>query len=205
MNTEKGEARRRAHPESDLRPATRLMYCSKRRGETGTEHTVSNMVPVSRFKREELEEAISTMEAISSAAMLSSQLEPDANIGIDPEARRDLDDPIDPTNISGLPFYTFTKDNLKETVFQKLWAKGEAIVVTGLLDSFEIRWTPEWFTHTYGREVCEVVNCETGEATETNVAEFFALFGNDDREKNLLKLKVCNARSSEPGSSRRID
>ncbi|KAG6336334.1 hypothetical protein ID866_2759 [Astraeus odoratus] len=59
------------------------------------------------------------------------------------------------------PTVTIADSDLTEEVFRPLWAKGEPIVVTGLLPKFQIQWTPEYFIQKYNSQNCLILECQT--------------------------------------------
>lgn len=95
----------------------------------------------------------------------------------------------DPAAVPCHSTHYFSKEMDEET-FKPLWARGEAVVVHGLLDQFKIKWTPEYFIDEHGEQKCLVMNCDNNKEQETNVAWFFEQFGKSDREGGVLKLKV---------------
>lgn len=96
---------------------------------------------------------------------------------------------VDPAGVPSHAVHYFPKDISEET-FKPLWAKGEAVVVQGLLEEFKIEWTPEYFIHEHGEQTCLVVDCEKDKVSETTVEGFFEQFGKKDRGDLILKLKV---------------
>ncbi|KAG8794161.1 hypothetical protein FRC12_000341 [Ceratobasidium sp. 428] len=92
---------------------------------------------------------------------------------------------------SGVPTHPISRfsSEITEEQFQPLWARGEPVVVHGLLDKFKIRWTPGYFIDNYGREQCHVVDCVTDKRSRLRIKEFFQEFGKADRGEGVLKLK----------------
>lgn len=87
----------------------------------------------------------------------------------------------------------FTDEELTEDVFRPLWAHGDPIVVTGLLEKFKIPWTPEYFRREYERTECHIVECQSDVRTKPRgifVSEFFEMFGKYDNRDGVWKLKV---------------
>ncbi|KAI0029130.1 hypothetical protein K488DRAFT_16888, partial [Vararia minispora EC-137] len=91
----------------------------------------------------------------------------------------------------GLPVYptqTFLGSELTEMAFQRIWARGQPVVVTGQLDKFQLRWTPEYFIDKYGAEPCQLVECQSEHSRSAHVADFFRMFGRP-RDASVWKLK----------------
>ncbi|QRV72004.1 JmjC domain, hydroxylase [Ceratobasidium sp. AG-Ba] len=134
---------------------------------------------------------------LSPAPVIASPtMSPNHEHGISPEVsvkagkRHSAPQPvyIDPANLPSHPIHYFSKD-ITEEKFKPLWATGQAMVVQGLLDSFKIDWTPEYFIDRYGGQECFVVDCKTDKSTLSSVEEFFSQFGDPDRGDEILKLK----------------
>ncbi|KAG8935880.1 hypothetical protein FRC02_005879 [Tulasnella sp. 418] len=167
----------------------RLMACSFK-----DEHTISKFLPVSRFSKEELEELIGDMKKMEIDEAAQRSLLTGSNDTSYPEmpsptAHIAATDPVDPSGVGSHPVYVFPSDALDENAFKLLWAKGQAIVVTGLLSKFELSWNPEKFIEDYGSQQCEVVECRTNQVKLTHVGAFFKKFGQFDERKECLKLK----------------
>ncbi|KAG8690807.1 hypothetical protein FRC08_010350 [Ceratobasidium sp. 394] len=101
---------------------------------------------------------------------------------------------VDPAGVPTHPINYFSRDITEET-FKPIWARGEAVVVQGLLDDFKIKWTPEYFIQEYGEQDCFIVDCDTNKETWSTVEGFFKLFGLADRGNAILKLKDWPARA----------
>ncbi|KAI9771439.1 MAG: hypothetical protein M1840_002059 [Geoglossum simile] len=73
-----------------------------------------------------------------------------------------------------------------ECLFRNIWhlqgdrTRGMPIVISGMLDRFNVAWTPDYFIRNYGDEQCWVVNCSTNETVHggetVTVGEFFSAF-----------------------------
>ncbi|KAI5122159.1 hypothetical protein M0805_007058 [Coniferiporia weirii] len=104
-----------------------------------------------------------------------------------------LDDlpPTSPTDLKPptwpIPYYTAT--NLSEPVFAAQWARGTPLVVTGLLNRFALRWTPDYFIKTYGPQPCIILECQTDSNKKVTVGEFFSCFGKYEGRSECWKLK----------------
>ncbi|EKM59423.1 uncharacterized protein PHACADRAFT_249898 [Phanerochaete carnosa HHB-10118-sp] len=91
-----------------------------------------------------------------------------------------------------IPFYeprVFSDAELTDEVFSEMWAKGEPLVVTGLLPKFRISWTPEYFTQKYGTQTCLILECQTDLNKRVSVGEFFSWFGKYEGRRDCWKLK----------------
>jgi lysine-specific demethylase 3 len=98
--------------------------------------------------------------------------------------------PDDPARIPQHPFQTFADTDLTEAMFRSKWSKGETMVVTGLLKKFSHDWSPEYFIKTYGKEECEIMDCDTQRVKVIKVGDFFQMFGDYSARRKILKLKV---------------
>ncbi|KAI0300519.1 hypothetical protein B0F90DRAFT_1723573 [Multifurca ochricompacta] len=102
---------------------------------------------------------------------------------------------VNPFNIGdGIPFHptvTFSDSALTEETFRQVWAEGRPLVVKGVLDKFNIKWTPEYFIEKYGDHSCTIVDCVTEAKQEVTVGWFFAMFGKYDEriDSRVWKLK----------------
>ncbi|KAG9017653.1 hypothetical protein FRB90_000349 [Tulasnella sp. 427] len=176
---------------NDKKVDQRLMYCQG----GVAEHYGADLRPITRFRTDELETAIADMGTIIVDGRMNafSRAEPQAGLlsQHQPIMRRDLSDPEDPSNIGTLPYYVFSADNLTEDIFKPLWARGETVVVTGLLAMFQHQWTPNEFIRRYGTLKCKVVDCKDDDEklTEMAVERFFSNFGKYEGRKTCWKLK----------------
>jgi [histone H3]-dimethyl-L-lysine9 demethylase len=88
------------------------------------------------------------------------------------------------------PTRWFTDDDLTDEVFRPIWARGEPLVVTALLNKFRIKWTPEYFMEKYGTQTCLVIECQADVNKRVSVSEFFSRFGKYENRSEWWKLKV---------------
>jgi [histone H3]-dimethyl-L-lysine9 demethylase len=86
----------------------------------------------------------------------------------------------------------FTEAELTDDVFRLLWAKGQPLVVTGLLNKFQIQWTPEYFIEKYNSQSCLIIECQTDVNRRVTVGDFFAMFGKYENRTECWKLKVLS-------------
>ncbi|KXN84230.1 Lysine-specific demethylase 3A [Leucoagaricus sp. SymC.cos] len=75
------------------------------------------------------------------------------------------------------------------SVFAPIWQRGEPIVVTGCLDHFQIKWTPEYFVKHYGEQTCLIIECQTDVNKRVTVGDFFQMFGKYNDRTECWKLK----------------
>ncbi|KAK7471132.1 hypothetical protein VKT23_002545 [Stygiomarasmius scandens] len=91
------------------------------------------------------------------------------------------------------PIRRFTNNELTEDIFRAMWAKGEPLLVSGMLDKFAIQWTPEYFIQKHGDQLCLIVECQTNRNERVNVGKFFSWFGQHSPEREerneIWKLK----------------
>lgn len=87
------------------------------------------------------------------------------------------------------PTVTIPDSDLTEDVFRSLWAKGEPLVVTGILPKFQIQWTPEYFVQKYNSQSCLILECQTDINRRVTVGEFFSQFGEYQGRTECWKLK----------------
>lgn len=99
-------------------------------------------------------------------------------------------DVIDPSSSPSRPLHRFRGPELSEVDFKRVWATGEPLVVSGLLQKFNIAWDPEYFKEKYGENECTIVDCSTNDMQKSTVGDFFDLFGDHDRGDSIKKLKA---------------
>jgi lysine-specific demethylase 3 len=80
--------------------------------------------------------------------------------------------------------------DLRYDVFRELWAKGQPLVVTGLLEKFQIKWNPDYFIEHYYTQSCLVIECQSDVNKRVTVGEFFQDFGKYEGRRDTWKLKV---------------
>ncbi|KAF7776524.1 hypothetical protein Agabi119p4_4917 [Agaricus bisporus var. burnettii] len=180
-----------------------LSRCAKK-----DKHSTRDFSPVSRFFKEELIEAIAEMEGLlaQEAGLSRQELNPgrptilELNSGRIPTlsgalappctapTRSLITAPILSDEIRRYTYNEVSKGN-SFTVFAPIWVLGEPIVVTGCLEHFKIAWTPQYFIDHYGKEICVIIECQSGEKKRTTVSEFFNMFGRYEGRANRWKLK----------------
>ncbi|KAI0047285.1 Clavaminate synthase-like protein [Auriscalpium vulgare] len=106
-------------------------------------------------------------------------------------------DPLPPSNSvdendPGLPSHTmpsYADGTLTEEEFRKVWKKGIPLMVTGVLDKFQIKWNPSYFMQKYQSQTCSIVECQTDANKRVTVGEFFKMFGAYEGRTECWKLK----------------
>jgi len=118
------------------------------------------------------------------------------NTGIPPDPSTftagPLTAPQSATGLSTIPSHDtihFTDAELTYDIFRRVWAKGEPLVVTGLLPRFHVQWSPEYFTSKYGSQSCLILECQTDQNKRVTVGEFFSWFGKYEGRRDCWKLK----------------
>ncbi|KZO94902.1 hypothetical protein CALVIDRAFT_193322 [Calocera viscosa TUFC12733] len=170
------------------------------------QHNFENFIPVTEFIISELEAHILEMKketdcdtdtSISAAAPLgmpsTTAVDPDTIVVVAADARSKStwSPPVDPSGVASLPVHEFHHTQLDEETFRKIWARGEPLVVSGVLDKAQLQWTPQYFTEKHGTAACTIVDCDDDKAKliPSTVAEFFNDFGHYDGRATILKLK----------------
>ncbi|OBZ75086.1 hypothetical protein A0H81_05024 [Grifola frondosa] len=142
-------------------------------------HAAADFVPMSRFCKTELQNAITDMQDLLDMVEAESLLVPElkSSTSLTPGINSDTltsalsrsSTPVEaPTwSISQAapsetpPSHTtlrFSNDELTDNKFKQVWQKGEAIVVTGLLPRFGLQWTPQYFQEKHGSDRCSIVD-----------------------------------------------
>lgn len=75
-------------------------------------------------------------------------------------------------------------------VFAPIWTLGDPLIVTGVLEKFKMKWTPEMFIEMYGDQTCLIIECQTDVNKRITVGEFFGWFGKYEGRTECWKLKV---------------
>jgi [histone H3]-dimethyl-L-lysine9 demethylase len=175
------------------------------------EHIAADFTPVSRFAREELQEAIKEMELLVAqqdsdgegtemggpsefeASWTCATMEDAAapSAGISAEANSH------PTCV--IPYHALT-----EPLFQRVWSEGNPLVVTGILEQMQLKWDPAFFIDNYGDQSATLTDCNSETTRKKSIRDFFSWFGNyEDRDKRCWKLKVRLNLHLQPTSIRR--
>ncbi|KAG9027471.1 hypothetical protein FRB95_007741 [Tulasnella sp. JGI-2019a] len=167
-----------------VRSEGRLMYCNKSAG-----HHSQLFKPVTRFQASELEELIKRMKDTMARNSDLGVLPPAVPAVPPPQIHREISDPEDLSGVASQPYHVFRAGDLTDDTFKYLWAQGQTMVVTGLLEKFQLEWTPEALIERYGEQECEVVECQTQVVRKTTVGTFFRQFGVYEGRTDCLKLK----------------
>lgn len=77
-----------------------------------------------------------------------------------------------------------------ERFFGHLWSYGVPLVIMGVGAKLQLSWTPEYFVHNHGHQVCTLEETSTGSTRQATVAEFFTSYGNYQKSRPVEKLKV---------------
>ncbi|KAI9775768.1 MAG: hypothetical protein M1839_000896 [Geoglossum umbratile] len=87
-----------------------------------------------------------------------------------------------------------------DSLFRNIWhlqgdqTRGMPIVISGMLDRFDVAWTPDYFIGNYGDEQCWVVNCSTNETLHggetVTVGEFFKSFNTHNFRGVTTSMKL---------------
>ncbi|KAG8792367.1 hypothetical protein FRC12_006293 [Ceratobasidium sp. 428] len=158
--------------------------------EAGSSHDVSS-------PRGTPDPQLASMPIIASPTMSPTHEDGFASeVGVEAGKRPAASQPgrIDPTGIPSHSVHYFSRD-ITEDQFKPIWARGEAVVVHGLLSDFKIKWTPEYFIEEYGTQECVIENCVTDKQQRSIVQRFFEQFGQTDRGNAILKLKDWPAKA----------
>ncbi len=179
-----------------------FLTCLKR-----SDHTSSDFTKVTRFVREELEQAIedmtlireqeeqqqesafSTPELVSSASSTDSSgiRTPTSTIGFDGSSisSRSTSSVSDaPKSLSSheVPFYRIprftTVESVSHSTFRRLWGAGQPMLIEGMLERLKIKWDPDYFIHNHGNTSVRLLECQNNiDGGRMTVAEFFSTFG----------------------------
>ncbi|BFZ64625.1 hypothetical protein YB2330_005775 [Saitoella coloradoensis] len=144
-----------------------------------TRHGKHHFVPYTRFAEGEIRalmERASEWVALTQGAVWDNEIPQHLRVRGETE--------------ESLPFVSERWDNVSEGDFQKLWRRGEPLVLSGCLERMEIQWTPEYFIKYYGWQICHLVNCEKSQVIQATVEKFFENFENGELHGHrTLKLK----------------
>ncbi|KIJ24295.1 hypothetical protein M422DRAFT_39224, partial [Sphaerobolus stellatus SS14] len=113
---------------------------------------------------------------------------PNPSVAMPPPATGRYGDPFDPAQIPKAPFYLFQR-YISDEQFRAIWATGQPLVVSDLLDNFSIRWTPQYFVDNFGHNKCLILDCHTDENKSVLVENFFSQFGKYTGRNKCWKLK----------------
>lgn len=149
-------------------------------------HTANEFVPITRHPLDQLQEIQQNM----SAFLDEFKIDQTANIkGLT----------IIPESDTSLPYVKEDFRRLSDEQFASIWAKGEAVIVTGLQSRIKVAWSPQMMIEKYGQEEvyltdgfakkalqhaelskelveCWVVDCISGKTKITTVRDFFTQF-----------------------------
>lgn len=167
-----------------------FLSCTRR-----NEHQAKDFSPMSRFCKSELAQAIKDMQALNETPMSEQEAaDHSADIPTHPPVEQ-----LAPNNGDGpaaIPSHVikqFTEAEVNYDSFRKLWARGEPLMVTGLLSKFQIKWNPDYFIEHYFSQSCLVIECQSDVNKRVTVGEFFQDFGNYEGRRDTWKLKVSGS------------
>ncbi|KAF8516634.1 hypothetical protein JB92DRAFT_3309464 [Gautieria morchelliformis] len=150
---------------------------------TSPDRTASPMSPDSRVERLDSRELSAEASSPPSPIFM-----PVTSVSLPHPVAARYGDPLDPAQVPSHPYYVFDR-TISDAEFQPLWALGEVVVVTGLLNDFSIHWTPEYFIEHFEQSKCLILECHTDENKSTTVGEFFSEFGMYATRTKCWKLK----------------
>ncbi|KAG8720933.1 hypothetical protein FRC08_017170 [Ceratobasidium sp. 394] len=152
--------------------------------ETGSSHDVSSL----RGTPGPLLASMPTVASPSVSPTHEDCFDPEISVEAEKKPVASQHGYVDP---AGVPTHSinFFSRGITEGTFKPIWARGEVVVVQGLLDDFKIEWTPDYFIQEYGAQACTILNCDTNEDVSSTVGAFFRQFGQPDRGSAILKLK----------------
>ncbi|KAJ7487749.1 Clavaminate synthase-like protein [Mycena galericulata] len=165
--------------------------CVRPEKELGASSVTSehDFVPMTRFSKDELVDAIQAMEELLSIE----------STGFSPPSYPHTPPPHtlpstefqaqSSTEVPSHQIPRFTQSELTDAIFRALWANGDPLLVTDVGDRLKMSWTPEFFIKNHGTESCLVVECQTHQEKQMTVGDFFRTFGRYRRRKLCWKLK----------------
>jgi hypothetical protein len=194
-----GGAAATARREALARVRVGFVACSK-----GREHGPGDFCPLTRFAPAELAGAVREMERLvaqedEQVADVPETLgtlmpaEPPALPLYPASALPEAPAAVPATAVPSHPTRLFADGELSEDAFRALWARGDPLVIGGLLSKLALPWSPAWFVAKYGTQACKIVDCQTEKSKDTHVADFFATFGHYTPDRRQWKLKVERA------------
>lgn len=165
----------------------RLLSCAGRpRADTGRSgsHAQDDFSPATTIHPDDLARLLADLRAFKAESFPEPE-HPAPNLSSDqPDSLR-------------YPYLAF--EELSKQRFHHLWARGEPLVVHGVLRRMELKWTPEYFAENFGDRKCTVVDTKSaeGQAVDSTVGNFFRQLGKARADgKPCWKLKVCFLPSS---------
>jgi hypothetical protein len=158
-----------------LQPSFVGALCSSRHN---TLHTQADLLPLTRFKDEELEETIQQMKLelakITSPVLLCHP----PNRVPAPQSGS--------TSVRHTP--RFHQNRVTFAEFQSHLARGIPVVITNT--ALQGKWDPAYFIRTFATIYVTVQDCETGQTFCLSIPDFFREFGRDRAQGRIWKIKV---------------
>lgn len=156
----------------------------------GGRHNPASHIKISHLTRNEIQDFLSDMDVLWPQGSCAPQPAHDTS------SFSDLSQYLfQPPGDHSDPYYQIpvAEFDADPTIFNKLWSAGQVIVVTGMMDRFELRWTPEYFTSKYAEEACNMLdsNAPHHPPRPTTVGQFFLNFGQTpSANQTVWKLRV---------------
>lgn len=160
----------------------RALRGARCRLESTSPHLHNNLLPVSRFTREEVDDTVQAMrhileDPVPMPVISTSQATMASTPSHDFLAQK-------------APSYSIRNDPYK--AFQKDWSEGRPVVITDVQSRFQGSYGPSYFVQKYGTIKVELQDCVTDNigTKKITVSEFFSVFGKKRNGKEILKLKA---------------
>lgn len=148
---------------------SRIDQCSRKR-----RHTRDSMLFVTRAHPGEIDTLLGKVEGLSKDLRALSTNVDEIVAQIPTKAAR----PPSSNGPSYLPVPSAHYKDIDLQTFQCLWRKGGVpLVLTNMLERFQLPWSPQYFIDEHGAEYCLIHDCDDDTFHETHVAAFFARFG----------------------------
>jgi hypothetical protein len=149
-----------------------------------------DLLPVSRFKKDELTNAISDMENVIERHVFSFLSYRHLSI-LPCSSSATFHGPptifLPMTEVPRMSALRFTVP-----AFERLWEQETPIVVTDVFSRLQGKYDPGYFIRRHGTEPVILMDCDTGRTRASKVAIFFQDFGSGVQRKSVEKLKVCS-------------
>ncbi|EPQ31537.1 uncharacterized protein PFL1_00870 [Pseudozyma flocculosa PF-1] len=184
----------------------RLTICSR-----GRVHTADDLIPMTRFDIEMLDEEIAVMERLGlqeddlwgESRGWDSDAEPNFNGRNHVSKHEPIDWPTLPPYRAGLEadrlvgfrsLRQFDRHQMSNRLMEREWRHGEPLLVTGIRDMRHF-WDPPAFVERYGQDACHIVRCDKdpelgkrddGITALTDVKTFFRTFGTSAEERKEM-------------------
>ncbi|KAN0061482.1 hypothetical protein ACQY0O_006329 [Thecaphora frezii] len=188
---------------------SKLETCSRSRF-----HTSADLIPLTRFSLDALEEEVAVMEKLSSETQpdeqrnggsshepsgIADEQDETGDAEVNWSALKPLEAGIVADRIVGSrPLRRFESSEMNNELMEREWKHGEPLLVKDVLGSMQHSWGPDAFVERYGRDRCYIVRCDKepsngkrddGITALTSVERFFKTFGTgqDERRREFGK------------------